>query len=245
MGELNDIFKNIAETEAKEKIINIKTAAQVNGVPSRCEDQFVAIIEITKEKVVYVENDFSKRKNSKEYENQRYLDTIALVLESPHKEEFKNIQDIAPAKGTTGKNIEAMLLGILAKYIYINDIHQHGAYSLTNSKIKYGKYKLLLINAVQYQCSLGSLSGEKYKKRRDDIFSEMFSNQYVKTDFKERLEIYNPKIIINCCTGGEYRKVAGLQKLVQNEIDANFPNSIKLIGSHPASAFFARGFYDA
>ena len=132
MESLNDIFKNIAEAETNEKIPNIKTAAQVNGVSSKCEDQFVAIIEITKEKVAYIENDFSKRKNSKEYENEKYLDTIALVLESPHKEEFKNMEEIAPAKGTTGKNIEAMLLGNLAKYIYINDIQQQATKIMTD-----------------------------------------------------------------------------------------------------------------
>ena len=242
---MDEIFKNIVKEVTHKMFNNIDTAAQANGEPLKCEDQFVAIIEITKEKVVFIENDFLQRAKVQEYQNEKCLDTIALVLESPHKEELKNAYNVAPARGTTGKNIESMLLGNLAKYMYINDTQQNGAYFLSDEKIKCGKYKLLLINAVQYQCSLGDLEESKANGWRDEIFQKMFSNQYVKNDFKERLKKYNPKIIINCCTGGEYSKADGLQKLVQDEIDADFTNAIKLIGSHPASAFFSRGFCDA
>ena len=64
----------------------------------------------------------------------------------------------------------------------------------------------------------------------------------LKEDFKRRLKLYNPKIIINCCTGGHYGEVDGLQKRVQEVIDSGNFSALKLIGSHPSSAFFARGF---
>ena len=61
-------------------------------------------------------------------------------------------------------------------------------------------------------------------------------------DFIKRLRRFNPKIIINCCTGGHYGEVDGLQKQVQKVIDGGNFSALKLIGSHPSSAFFARGF---
>lgn len=149
---------------------------------------------------------------------------------------------IGPGMGISGCNIESMLLVNLMKYILINDMQENGAYSKTNSRIQEGKYKLVLINACQYQCSLGNLTGNENKNRRDDIFKEILLKEPIINDFIERVESYRPKIIINCCTRG---KKYNLQKQVQDIIDKNFMYAIKLIGDHPASAFFARGFHDS
>ena len=143
--------------------------------------------------------------------------------------------------GTTGDGIKNMILGNIAKFMTINDVQSNGSYFKTSSEIVEGVYKLLVINAVQYQCSLGCLDGVGMKKRLDDIFKSFF-NEDARKDFCKRLALFNPKIIINCCTGGHYGEVDGLQKRVQEVIDSGNFSALKLIGGHPSSAFFARGF---
>jgi hypothetical protein len=114
---------------------------------------------------------------------------VALILESPHIKEYDKQNMVGPAMGNTGCNIESMLLGNLMKYCLINDMQKEGAYSKYSSKIQEGKYKLLLINACQYQCSLGNLIGDDNKKRRDDIFKEVFQKEPIIKDFIKRVEI--------------------------------------------------------
>ena len=239
-------FIEIVKKSTDKEFIEFDAAAQCNGSPIKCEDQFVAIIEVTQSKVDYLKNDFSKenRKQQKFYQDSE-LDTIVIVLESPHRHEFSKNDYIGPAIGTSGTNIEKFLLGNLAKYMLVNDLKENGAYFCANLRINLGKYCIFLLNSVQYQCSLGALNSDDDKKRRDNIFSKMFSEAAVKQDFIERLKKYSPKIIINCCTKGETNTSINLQALVQNEIDSNFPKALKLIGNHPSSAYFCHGFQDA
>lgn len=239
MCKLRNKFENII------KSYNQDNAALKKGHPLKCNDQFVAIIEITNDKVSFIENDIlsDNRIKKHKYYKSTQNDTIAIILESPHKKEFEKETNIGPALGQTGFNISNYLLGNLAKLISINDLHNEGVYFNKNTNIENGKYKLLLINAVQFQCSLGILHGVKNKENRDEIFEKFFENDDAKNDFLKRLKQHNPKIIINCCTGGHYRKIDGLQKLVQDVIDGGNINAIKLAGYHPSSPLFAGGFY--
>ena len=116
-------------------------------------------------------------------------------------------------------NIKNILLGNLAKFIFINDLLDHGSYFKTSSEITEGLYKLLIVNAVQYQGSLENLANDASKRKRNTIFEDFFEKT-AKEDFKRRLKLYNPKIIINCCTGGHYGEVDGLQKRVQEVLDS-------------------------
>lgn len=241
--KLRDEFEKIVLEVTTKDITKHANAAQKDSRALRCDDQFVATIEITKSKVCFLDNDLEtiNRNERQNYYKAKNIDTIALILESPHTEEFANDRCLGPAMGKTGDNIKNILLGNLAKFIFINDLQSHGSYFKTSSEITEGVYKLLIVNAVQYQCSLGDLNTCGSSLQRDKIFTNFFI-RYARKDFIKRLRRFNPKIIINCCTGGHYGEVDGLQKQVQKVIDGGNFSALKLIGSHPSSAFFARGF---
>ena len=124
---------------------------------------------------------------------------MIMILESPHKDEFKG--KIGPAKGTTGRNLGKMTR-LCDFYLYRN-------------------YELILMNAIPFQCSLG----EKPEKFRDEVFANAWNeeNQKIrigKSFFKERLcsllKELDGKfvVIVNACTSGGCRKQA-----VQDVID--------------------------
>lgn len=111
---------------------------------------------------------------------------IILVMESPHKDEFK--RPIMPAKNKTGENVRKYLPLIFGRVAYY----------------------VALINSVQYQCSLGcDISGVKNRvnsKRKNEIFCKLLSTATYRESLKRRVrEVYNPKhdILINCCTKGD------------------------------------------
>ena len=128
----------------------------------------------------------------------KHTPKIILILESPHKDEYKvkscskgsncSYRDYirpAPARGSTGVNIKR----------YLSEIF---AYEEFNG------YKVALVNPIQYQCSLGNLK----LGLKDVIFRGLMSmnrSRYLSC-FKERFRsIYNPAhdLVINCCTSGE------------------------------------------
>lgn len=141
---------------------------------------------------------------------------LLLILESPHIKEF--VDEPGPAKGTTGTNIARLLRdvpGLKAD----------------------GEYGLILINAVQHQCSLGFPTGEF----RDQVFREVWSNGG-KEDFTTRLKtIYKlGDKVINCCTKGKIRASTDeLRVLVQRAIEQALPGVTVLRRNHPASWHFS------
>jgi hypothetical protein len=130
----------------------------------------------------------------------KHTPKIILILESPHKDEYKvkhcskdsncSYRDYirpAPARGATGKNIKHYLPEIFA------------------SEKFYG-YKIALINPIQYQCSLG----ENNKELKNEIFCNLLGMSHYKSCFIERLKcVYNPQtdLLINCCTKGKNREL--------------------------------------
>ena len=238
-----------------------------NFAPLRCSDQYVAVLDINwscirGRKVAWegacgldnsnITNENERKKINDKVKKEKDCKVIALVLESPHKHEFFNNDTIrenpCPAMGTTGENIHKYFSECLFKFIpYKKD--KNKSVKINNCiKMLNGKYKVVLINAIQYQCSLG----KDTKTFRDKIFSEMWENKEVKDCFRTRLGSYNPDIIINCCTKGHYGdseedKKNYLRKKVQDEIN-DYCNSIihktilKLCGTHPSSYHFRNGF---
>lgn len=118
-------------------------------------------------------------------------DTIVVVLESPHISEFNiNGQGLYPlVKDVRLKRNFATL---------IDDATKKGILVLNQSK----KYSIYLMNAIQYQCSLG-LPTRYY---RDYIFMYYWNHHL--NDFKCRLKDFvlqhNVEVIINLCTIGEH-----------------------------------------
>lgn len=139
---------------------------------------------------------------------------IIIILESPHKDEYKTAFQ-HPALGTTGNN--------LGKYF-------DGLLDCLDSVIPQGKIcHVYLMNAVQYQCSLGF----EPKVFRNVIFEDIWNNHNGKNDFLERLDRHYPNIILNLCTNPN-----SLQKLVQNAITSQYSNNSSVtivLGTHPSS----------
>lgn len=190
-----------------------KISRDSNNNAIACLDQYVGIIKISK-KGTYWE---SFRYPGKDYKEQsddicnKCNKVLAIVLESPHKYEFDKDKAIGPAMGNTGAN----LLGWLPQLLHVNN------------DIDKDTYKVVLVNAVQYQCSLGTYT----KRYREDIFSEMWEKAIVSQDFIKRLQSHHPSVVINACTsnGSKIRK-----ENVQVAINSCKIN-INLQSSHPSS----------
>lgn len=120
-------------------------------------------------------------------------DTVVLLLESPHKDEYDNCgRPIAPAQGRTGKNICKHLDKVLGE-ILRSDIRQ----------IQNGcNTRLILCNPVQFQTSLHMiLDGKLRPTWRDKVWLALWDDPCIKQCFKGRMEMYNPNLVINACTG--------------------------------------------
>lgn len=139
---------------------------------------------------------------------------VVLVMESPHTEEF--IGDWGPAKGRTGVQIRKHIATIVAG---------------PGEPLS----ELILVNAIQHQCSLG-VATHRY---RDKVFRNLWVTGGA-ADFEARLtEVYRPgDMLLNCCTRGDPRK--GLRQLVT----AAIRNSLGAVplhsGPHPYSWFSER-----
>jgi len=118
-----------------------------------------------------------------------------MILESPHKDEFFG-GGAAPANGNTGSNIKAWVADESLGF---------------NTK----DFGLILMNAIQYQCSLGCPTSYY----RDDVFRDVWSNGG-SNDFLERLDsvYHRGDVVVNCCTKGNGQP--SLRRLVQTAITA-------------------------
>lgn len=215
-----------------------------NDTPKICIDECVGVIEICDEKIVYVNNDFENRKKPTDYPS---IPSIVIIIESPHTDEFaKDKVEGSPAKGCTGNNLQKYLLFNLYKYLHCNDQRINGVYSFSNKKIANGKYKIIISNAVQYQCSLGlPLKGKHSNGNREGTNKRfLMCLNKDKNIFISRIKGYQPKVIINSCTGQNKGAVAGLQEKVQNILQENIANALFLYSAHPSSVYFLEGFKD-
>lgn len=111
------------------------------------------------------------------------LPCVLLILESPHKDEYDGASP-KPANGPTGCNIAKHLLNV-------------------NGLSQYSDHGLVLINAVQYQCS----RGKPPKDHRDACFRHIWENGG-RADFIDRLKaIQSPgDVFVNACTRGTREK---------------------------------------
>ena len=137
---------------------------------------------------------------------------LIVVLESPHTKEFKG--EPAPAAGATGR--------LLAKHLRT----VVGALIVQNPPI-------VLMNAVQYQCSLGSLP----KMHRDEVFAAVWDGG-AREDFIRRLrQIYMPgDYVVCCCTQGiDIQRFGELRQKVLAAIVETVPSNKVLRRTHPSS----------
>lgn len=115
---------------------------------------------------------------------------IVLIVESPHKDEFRNGDLGEPVSGSSGTNLfndfDLFIERILECY----------------SDIKLdGEYELILINSIQQQCSMGITTG---LFRTISFIGQWFKGG--KVDFEKRLsdlDLTEHDIIVNACTIGK------------------------------------------
>ncbi|WP_382321335.1 hypothetical protein ACFJI0_17025 [Hydrogenophaga sp. UC242_53] len=147
---------------------------------------------------------------------------LIVVLESPHIEEFEG--DLGPAKNASGTGF--------ALACWLRTVVGHEA----DDK----DYSVILVNAVQYQCSLGCAP----KAHRDEIFMAVWQD-YGEIDFKERLTAIHRKgdIVLCCCTAGKTKPP--LRELVLDAINDALNEAKVLRRRHPASWARNRNYREA
>lgn len=123
-----------------------------------------------------------------------------LVLESPHIKEFESKMSPMPACGYTGSRI---------RYCW------HEVFD-----DMFDDYDLILMNAVQFQCSLGFCPLQP--EIRDDVFLRMFSGD-CRRCFVERVELYCRKEdVIVLATTNRVREV--VRQSLKSGFSAEIPH---------------------
>ena len=137
-------------------------------------------------------------------------DTVVLLLESPHKDEYDNCgRPIAPAQGSTGRNIDSHLECVLRRILH-NNMRQ----------IRSGcNTRVILCNPVQFQTSLHMILDVEWQKPwRDKVWLSLWNEPIIQQCFRARMALYNPKFVINACTGNRtrpnQRKVNSLKRKI-------------------------------
>ena len=157
----------------------------------KCEDNLVATVEYINDEWKFKQNNILPNDRIAEPNiliKNKVNDRIVIILESPHKDEYSK-QITAPAMGTTGENINKYLLDILNKKI-------------GNPQIDKKEYDVILMNAIQYQTSLG-IDTEYF---RDRVWLTLWNKGDLRKEFIKRLEGYNADIVFNFCTNGSHKK---------------------------------------
>ena len=155
---------------------------------------------------------------------------------------------IGPACGETGEHLYQWLPEVMLKYFPLlveKETVKAKYYSLKD--IGSGLYAIKLVNAIQFQCSLGEnteSSKQSPKCYRDNLFVKMWDSTGVIESFIKRLNEPHPNIIINCCTKGTLGKKDGtLRDRVQKEINTKCKNlsCLLLRAAHPYRPQFKSG----
>lgn len=186
------------------RIVNTSVCEVLQNYKSqKCDDQAFGVISN------FANNSFDRRSVAELQDGGRKL---IMILESPHKDEFPEEEAPIPANGTTGENIKRYLLEV-------------------EGLSEYADSKLIVMNAIQYQCSLGCDT----KRYRDEIFRACW-NRGGKEDFISRLrEAYrNNDVILNCCTKGD-SEGDDLRDMVCLALRESFPDATILGRTHPSS----------
>ena len=146
---------------------------------------------------------------------QQQLGNIVLLLESPHESEFiytcygyfdrPFTRPKAPACGSTGESIDRCLGTVLEM---IREIHI--AATPNAEELIVPECHIIISNPIQLQTSLHAIHGQELSKKcsngkwarlRDKVWKTLWAEEHIKACFLERLTAYNPRLIINACTG--------------------------------------------
>lgn len=160
------------------------------------------------------------------------LAPVVLVLESPHNDEYSDRDHPAPANGETGERIKKHLQRVLKR---LGDANLVGR-------------PLILVNAIQYQCSLGGYGkvGVPTRFHRDNMFVRMWGldTNAIPANFRARLSRYvgchqpfsqhhqGGYVIVNACTKGT--AVRQLRMMVEDAVIAALGRQSHIKVEHPS-----------
>lgn len=125
--------------------------------------------------------------------------TAVIILESPHTAEYDG-DFVSPALGTTGRNLQR----------HFEDVFR--------SICKDGEYRIILMNSIQYQCSLGADTN----RYRDNMWLKLWFRENLRKDFTERLSSYKPDLIFNLCTCGSHTMEEGLPQGCKSSLNTKY-----------------------
>ena len=154
---------------------------------------------------------------------------MLLLLESPHKDEYKHdselepLQSIAPAQGATGNSIQAHFPEVLRSGL---------------SPDLCDGASVVIANPIPYQTSLVSISNQpsKWRPVRDAVWAAFWKVEAVKEHFAERLCRYNPDIVVNACTSARSNDLPYANNAhVATFVAANCPAAKLFATTHPSS----------
>lgn len=142
-------------------------------------------------------------------------DRVLLILESPHTSEFKD--EPGPAKGRTGF--------LLAKHaLSVPGLGERAS------------APLILVNAIQYQCSLG----ERTDRYRDRVFAAAW-HEFGRADFISRLAAIHRTgdvVVCACTRGGAIDGDKPLRRLVYDAVVECLPAHAHVLRrTHPSGWF--------
>jgi len=143
-----------------------------------------------------------------------------MVLESPHKSEYSGKTPIGPAQGKTGENFKRQFFDRF-------DGASSGAGFLEGML---GARPIIIMNAIEHQCSMGKLSEPEDKRARDLVFRKLWFHHGGSQSFKLRLDALKldiDDVLVNTCTKGvnkdakerSWGKPRLLKECVQASID--------------------------
>lgn len=215
----------------KETIEVFKDRIKKWSTKDECPDIYAGEFEFSNGNVNKITNYIdpnTRKKNIDKLSPYKHPDykTIVIILESPHDKEYSDLSFINPALGSTGINLSSSIISLITNV-------QKNANILSA-----GKYRIILMESIQYQCSL-ELDLREYPNRviRDAVFNAIWNlnqngDDKTKNDFVARLASYMPDVIFNLST-------KNVQDLVQNEVDFYCKKINKQIevyqGFHPSS----------
>jgi len=146
---------------------------------------------------------------------------ILLLVESPHKDEFDGCHNpIAPLQSfETRKKLRTHLKSVIEKALEVLTIDQT---NLEGSDI-------VVANPVQFQASLAQFMvlPKVMESLRNNVWRSFFADPAIKEDFRRRIRMYNPALIIVATT-------SKLRGALLNEIrELNLAGHCAVVSRHP------------
>lgn len=136
-----------------------------------------------------------------------HLPTIVLLLESPHKDEYCNNRPIAPARGTTGRNLDSHLSGVLSP---IRNRIFNGSRVIISNPVQFQTSLHMILESLK-QSNLSEQDKKKLKEKfkdkenkckvKDAVWRFFWERNHIQSHFAFRMKEYDPYIVINACTG--------------------------------------------